>query len=119
MTPVRLSHPSFTAPIRVADMSDAGLSELDRAAHHRGAELPCDPVAAGGADSCDLAARNEQLRVTLRSIAALPPRQRDALALRALDGRGYDELAVHFTLTENAAVQLVHRARRNLLALVA
>ena len=32
---------------------------------------------------------------------------------------GYDELAEHFTLTENAAVQLVHRARRNLTALVA
>jgi RNA polymerase sigma-70 factor (ECF subfamily) len=192
MTPVRLSHPSFSAPIRVADMSDEGLAqrladgdrwaldaiyrrhapglrryarryvdaalaedavhdaitrtqlaltgsgrvvelrpwlfrcvrnacltELDRAAHRFSAELPCDPVAAGGADSCDLAARNEQLRATLRSIAALPPRQREALALRALDGRGYDELAAHFTLTENAAVQLVHRARRNLVALVA
>ena len=52
-------------------------------------------------------------------MAALPPRQREALALRALDGRGYDELAAHFALTENATVQLVHRARRNLTALVA
>ena len=51
-------------------------------------------------------------------MAELPPRQREALTLRALDGRGYDELAEHFTLTENAAVQLVHRARRNLAALV-
>ncbi|HMJ34640.1 MAG TPA: RNA polymerase sigma factor [Baekduia sp.] len=92
---------------------NACLSELDRASRRCG-ELPEEPVAAGGADSCDLAARNER-----RGIAELPPRQREALALRAIDGRGYDELAVHFDLTENATVQLVHRARRNLTALVA
>ncbi|HWH92556.1 MAG TPA: RNA polymerase sigma factor [Baekduia sp.] len=192
MTPVQLSRPSFTAPIRLADMSDAGLaqrladgdswaldaiyrrhapglcryarryveaglaedavhdalartqlallgrgrvvelrpwlfrcvrnaclSELDRAATRRSAEMPAEPVAAGGADSCDVVARNEQLHSALSRMAELPPRQREALALRALDGRGYDELAEHFTLTENAAVQLVHRARRNLVALVA
>jgi RNA polymerase sigma-70 factor (ECF subfamily) len=98
---------------------NACLSELDRAATRRGAELPEDTVAAAGDDSCDVAARNEHLHDALRSMAQLPPRQREALALRALDGCGYDELAEHFTLTENAAVQLVHRARRNLLALVA
>jgi RNA polymerase sigma-70 factor (ECF subfamily) len=192
MTPVHLSCPAFTAPVRVADVSDAGLarrlaagdawaldviyrrhapalrryarryvdpalaedavhdaiarthasllgrgrvvelrpwlfrcvrnaclSELDRAAARRGAELPAEPVAAGGADSCDVVARREHLHAALRSMAELPPRQREALALRALDGRGYDELAEHFTLTENAAVQLVHRARRRLTALVA
>jgi RNA polymerase sigma-70 factor, ECF subfamily len=192
MTPVHLSCPAFTAPVRVADVSDAGLArrlaagdawaldvlyrrhaddlrryarrfvgaalaedavhdaiartqaallgrgrvvdlrpwlfrcvrnacltELDRAAARRGAELPADPVAAGGADSCDLVTRREDLRAALRSMAQLPPRQREALALRALDGRGYDELAAHFTLTENAAVQLVHRARRRLTTLVA
>jgi RNA polymerase sigma-70 factor, ECF subfamily len=98
---------------------NACLSELDRAAHRRAADLATEPVAANGADCCDLAARNEQLRVALESMAALPPRQREALALRALDGHGYDELAAHFGLKENAAVQLVHRARRNLTALVA
>jgi RNA polymerase sigma-70 factor (ECF subfamily) len=98
---------------------NACLSELDRAAHRRSADLTSDPVAAGGADSCDLAARNEQLRDALRSMASLPPRQREALALRAIDGRGYDELAEHFGIKENATVQLVHRARRNLTALVA
>jgi RNA polymerase sigma-70 factor (ECF subfamily) len=98
---------------------NACLSELDRAAHRRAADLPEDPVAAGGADCCDVAARNEQLRNALRSMASLPPRQREALALRALHGRGYDELAAHFGLKENATVQLVHRARRNLTAMVA
>jgi RNA polymerase sigma-70 factor (ECF subfamily) len=95
---------------------NACLSELDRAANRRSADLVTDPVAAGGADCCDVAARNEQLRDALRSMATLPPRQREALALRALDGRGYDELAEHFGLKENATVQLVHRARRNLTA---
>jgi RNA polymerase sigma-70 factor (ECF subfamily) len=192
MTPVHLSRPAFTAPVRLAVMSDAGLaqrladgdhwaldaiyrrhapalrryarryvdaalaedavhdalartqlallgrervvelrpwlfrcvrnaclSELDRAATRRHGELGAEPVAEGGADCCDVAARNEDLRAALRSMGELPPRQREALALRALDGRGYDELAEHFTLTENAAVQLVHRARRNLVARVA
>jgi RNA polymerase sigma-70 factor (ECF subfamily) len=192
MTPVQLSRPSFTAPVRLTDMSDAGLaqrladgdrwaldaiyrrhapalvryarryvdsalaedavhdaitrtqlallgsgrlvelrpwlfrcvrnaclSELDRAANRRSTELPEETVAAGGADCCDVAARNEHLRSALHQMSKLPPRQREALALRALDGRGYDELAEHFELTENATVQLVHRARRNLMAMVA
>jgi RNA polymerase sigma-70 factor (ECF subfamily) len=97
---------------------NACLSELGRAGRRDG-ELSEDSVAAHGADCCDLAARNERLSVALRRMAELPPRQREALALRALDGRGYDELALHFDLTENATVQLVHRARRNLTALVA
>lgn len=191
MTPVQLSRPSFSAPVRVADMSDAGLaqrladgdrwaldaiyrrhapalrryarryvdtalaedavhdaiarthmallgrgrvvelrpwlfrcvrnaclSELDRAATRRCGELGTEPIAEGGADCSDVAARNEHLRSALQHMHDLPPRQREALALRALDGAGYDELAAHFTLTENAAVQLVHRARRNLVALV-
>jgi RNA polymerase sigma-70 factor, ECF subfamily len=98
---------------------NACLSELDRAANRRSADLVREPVAAGGADCCDVVARDEQLRTALRGMAELPPRQREALALRAIDGRGYDELAEHFTLTENAAVQLVHRARRNLTAKIA
>ena len=98
---------------------NACLSELDRAANRRGAELPAEAVAAQGADCSEVAARNEQLRSALRHMAQLPPRQREALVLRALDGRDYHELAEHFALTENATVQLVHRARRNLTALVA
>jgi RNA polymerase sigma-70 factor, ECF subfamily len=192
MTPVQLSRPSFTSPVRLRDLSDAALaqrladgdawaldaiyrrhapalrryarryvdaalaedavhdalartqqallgrqrivdlrpwlfrcvrnaclSELDRAANRRAATMETDPVAADGADCCDVAARNEQLHTALRSMSELPPRQREALALRALDGRGYDELAEHFGIKENASVQLVHRARRNLTALVA
>jgi RNA polymerase sigma-70 factor (ECF subfamily) len=98
---------------------NACLSELDRAASRRCGELGAEPIAEGGADCCDVAARNEHLRAALASMGELPPRQREALALRALDGAGYDDLAEHFSLTENAAVQLVHRARRNLSALVA
>jgi RNA polymerase sigma-70 factor (ECF subfamily) len=81
--------------------------------------MATEPVAAGGADCYDVVTRNEQLHSALRGMSELPPRQREALALRAIDGRGYDELAEHFDLNENAAVQLVHRARRNLTAKVA
>jgi RNA polymerase sigma-70 factor (ECF subfamily) len=98
---------------------NACLSELDRAATRRCGELGVEPAAQDGADCCDVVARSEHLRAVLSGMNELPPRQREALALRALGGRGYDELAEHFTLTENAAVQLVHRARRNLVALVA
>lgn len=98
---------------------NACLSELDRAARRHAADTDVEQAAAGGADCCDVAARNEQLRSALSSMAQLPPRQREALALRALDGHGYEELAAHFGLKENAVVQLVHRARRNLTALVA
>lgn len=98
---------------------NACLTELDRAANRRACDADVEPVAADGADCCDVASRNEQLRTALASMAQLPPRQREALALRALDGHGYDQLAAHFGLKENAAVQLVHRARRNLTALVA
>src|SRR4051812_10906410 len=97
---------------------NACLSELGRTAR-RCAELSEDRVAAGGDDACDQVARADELRRALRGMAELPPRQREALALRAIDGAGYDELAVRFELKQNAVVQLVHRARRNLEALVA
>jgi RNA polymerase sigma-70 factor, ECF subfamily len=92
---------------------NACLSELDRAGR-RCAELPDDTVAAEGADACDVAERNERLRTALDGITRLPERQREALARRAIGGEGYDALAAHFAMTENAAIQLVHRARRNL-----
>jgi RNA polymerase sigma-70 factor (ECF subfamily) len=94
---------------------NACLSELDRAGRRCG-ELTDEAVAAGGADACDAAALKERLRDALAGMAQLPERQRTALALRALDDQGYDALAERFDLTENAAVQLVHRARRNLTA---
>lgn len=98
---------------------NACLSEIDRAANRRNADVDVEPAAAGGADLFEVTTRNAELRTALESMAQLPPRQREALTLRALDGQGYDELAEHFGLKENAAVQLVHRARRNLTALVA
>jgi RNA polymerase sigma-70 factor (ECF subfamily) len=52
---------------------NACLSELDRAARRSG-ELPDESVAAGGADCCDLAARNERLSLALRGMAAAPAR---------------------------------------------
>jgi RNA polymerase sigma-70 factor, ECF subfamily len=121
------THQALLGRARVVDLRpwlfrcvrNACLSELDRAAYRRTTNVDVDPADAGGADLYDVATRNEQLRSALDAMASLPPRQREALALRALDGHGYDELAAHFGLKENAAVQLVHRARRNLTALVA
>jgi|1186.fasta_scaffold146947_2 RNA polymerase sigma-70 factor (ECF subfamily) len=94
------------------------LSELDRAGRRHEA-LPADAAAAGGEDVSDVAARNERVRRALEGLAQLPDRQRQALARRVIDGEGYDTLAAHFALTENAAQQLVHRARRNVAAYAA
>jgi RNA polymerase sigma-70 factor (ECF subfamily) len=97
---------------------NACLSELARAGRRCG-EVPEDVMAAGGADACDVVLRNERLHDALQGLARLPERQREALRRRAIDGEGYDAVAARLDVTENAAVQLVHRARRSLLALVA
>lgn len=97
---------------------NACLSELARAGRCTG-ELPGDLSAGDSQDVPETAARRERLRQALVSLERLPPRQREALRLRALAGAEYDELAERFQLNENAAVQLVHRARRNLCAAMA
>ncbi len=47
---------------------------------------------------------------------ALPERQRDALVLRELEGRRYDEIASELGVGDGAVRQLLHRARTTLRA---
>ena len=44
----------------------------------------------------------------------LPPRHREVLALREVAGRSYDEIGAIMGLSENAAAQLIYRARGKL-----
>src|SRR3954468_3753152 len=60
--------------------------------------------------------RREVARRTLTGLAALPPRQRDALLQIAVQGRGQDEVARALGVSEPAVRQLVHRARTQLRA---
>ncbi len=60
--------------------------------------------------------RREDLRSALDAVKALPERQRDALVLRELEGRRYDEIASELGVGDGAVRQLLHRARTTLRA---
>jgi RNA polymerase sigma factor (sigma-70 family) len=60
--------------------------------------------------------RREVARRTLTGLAALPPRQREALLQIAVQGRGQEEVARAMGVSEPAVRQLVHRARTQLRA---
>jgi RNA polymerase sigma factor (sigma-70 family) len=58
--------------------------------------------------------RRERLRAVLASVQELPPRQRDALVLRELEGRSYEEIAAALGVGGGAVRQLLNRARATL-----
>jgi RNA polymerase sigma factor (sigma-70 family) len=60
-----------------------------------------------------LAASQDEIRA---ANAALAPRQREALALRELEGLSYDEIAVLMAMNRNSVAQLISRARISLRA---
>lgn len=60
--------------------------------------------------------RRESLREVFAAVGALPERQRDALVLRELEGRTYDEIAVKLGVSDGAVRQLLNRARNTLRA---
>ncbi len=88
---------------------------LDLSRRERDA-LPLDPaVAAGPADEPE--ARVLQATELGRVVAAmseLPPRQRQALALSALEGRSLEEIGVALDVAPDTAKSLVARSRRTL-----
>jgi RNA polymerase sigma factor (sigma-70 family) len=51
------------------------------------------------------------LREVLVAVQKLPERQRDAILLRELEGRSYDQIAAELGVTGGAVRQLLHRAR--------
>lgn len=80
-------------------------------------EEPELPDSIGGAeDPTDVVGRRERLRECVAALRRLPRRQRRALVLRELEGRGYDEIAARMDSSEAAARQLVRRARAALRA---
>jgi RNA polymerase sigma factor (sigma-70 family) len=60
--------------------------------------------------------RREGLRTMVAAVSALPARQRDALVLRELEGRSYEEIAAELGVTGGAVRQLLNRARTSLRA---
>ncbi len=60
--------------------------------------------------------RTQNLREVLGAVSTLPSRQRDALLLRELEGRSYDEIATSLGVSGGAVRQLLNRARNTLRA---
>src|SRR5438132_77204 len=56
--------------------------------------------------------RSERARATLEAIAALPPREREALVRTSIHGDSGRETALALGVSEDVVRQLVHRARR-------
>src|ERR671918_667247 len=100
MTPTHLLAPARLAGSRLlASQSDERLVDLLRA----------------GSEPAELVGeRREQLRSVLTSVQNLPPRQRDALVLRELEGRSYEEISAALGVGGGAVRQLLNRARTTL-----
>ncbi|MEA2473476.1 MAG: hypothetical protein QOE06_1391 [Thermoleophilaceae bacterium] len=60
--------------------------------------------------------QRERVREVVKAVQELPERQRDAVVLRELEGRSYDEIATALGVTGGAVRQLLNRARTNLRA---
>lgn len=59
----------------------------------------------------DALMRREALRELVTGLETLPPRQRTALLLRELEGKGHEDIARVLGVKDGAARQLIHRAR--------
>jgi RNA polymerase sigma factor (sigma-70 family) len=63
--------------------------------------------------------RRQELQEVLSAVQALPARQRDAIVLRALEGRSYEQIAQGLGVSDGAVRQLLNRARCTMRAGVA
>ena len=60
--------------------------------------------------------KSERLRDVLAAVSALPEHQRDAIVLRELEGRSYDEIAAELGVSGGSVRQLLNRGRNTLRA---
>src|SRR3954468_22028038 len=58
--------------------------------------------------------RRESLAHVVAAVRALPPRQRDTIVLRELEGRSYEQIAAELNVSGGAVRQLLSRARSTL-----
>ncbi|HEY1358563.1 MAG TPA: sigma-70 family RNA polymerase sigma factor [Thermoleophilaceae bacterium] len=91
----RIAHNSAANLIRDTHRPDEPLPE-----HVPGAELPDD-----------VAYRRQTFSEVLSAVQSLPLRQRDAIVLRELEGRSYEEIAGELGVTDGAVRALLNRAR--------
>ncbi|MFL5780025.1 MAG: RNA polymerase sigma factor [Thermoleophilaceae bacterium] len=60
--------------------------------------------------------QSERIRQVVRNVQELPERQRDAIVLREMEGRSYEEIALALGVSDGAVRQLLNRARTTLRA---
>lgn len=72
-----------------------------------------DPRVDGVARPDQVVLRRERFDQVIAAVRNLPPRQRDAIVLRELEGRSHEQIAAELGLTAGAARQLIGRARAN------
>jgi RNA polymerase sigma factor (sigma-70 family) len=81
----------------------------DPALDHR--ELDPERAAADAPD--EVVERRERLEEVLTAVRSLPERQRDAIVLRELEGRSYEEIAAELGADRGAVRALLNRARNS------
>jgi RNA polymerase sigma factor (sigma-70 family) len=69
-----------------------------------------------GESAHEAAERRASLRTVLAAVQELPERQRDAMILRELEGRSYEQIAAELDASGGAVRQLLNRARHTLRA---
>jgi RNA polymerase sigma factor (sigma-70 family) len=84
---------------------------LHRARAARGECALADVGDGERADDGGPAAARAQLRDVVAALGELPPRQREAIVMRELEGRSYAEIAERLDSSPGAVRQLLHRAR--------
>src|SRR3954469_4443723 len=77
-------------------------------------DQPLDPQLDGVERPDQAVERRQGVREALAAVEALPTRQRDAIVLRELEGRSYEEIAGALGVTGGAVRQLLNRARTTL-----
>ena len=75
-----------------------------------------DDLRRGTESAQDVFERRAELREVIEAVHTLPERQRDAMVLRELEGRSYDEIAAALDASDGAVRQLLNRARNTLRA---
>lgn len=70
----------------------------------------------GGDQPDQVLERAQGLRAVLGAVQDLPERQRDAIVLREIEGRTYEEIALELGVTGGAVRQLLNRARHSVRA---
>jgi RNA polymerase sigma factor (sigma-70 family) len=69
-------------------------------------------------DPAEIVANRAEFSAVASAIAALPPRQREALVMRELCGLSYEQVAAAMSVSESAVESLLSRARRRLVETV-